>query len=113
MKIETNAKLVTIYVNGTDQWHGQPLYEAMVRVCKEGGVAGATVVRGVEGYGGGGRLPTTRLLELSEDLPVRIEFVDLAERIEPVLVTLESMIREGLITVADVQARRILADPEP
>ena len=79
MKIEADAKLVTVYVNGTDQWHSQPLYEAIVRVCKEGGVAGVTVVRGVEGYGGGGRVHTTRLLELSEDLPVRIEFVDLAE----------------------------------
>ncbi len=57
-------------------------------------------------------LHTTRLLELSEDLPVRIEFVDLAERIEPVLETLEPMIREGLITVAEVQARRFLADPK-
>jgi hypothetical protein len=58
-------------------------------------------------------LHTIRLLELSEDLPVRIEFVDLVERIEPVLETVEPMIREGLITLADVQARRILADPKP
>lgn len=112
MKIEAMAKLVTIYVNSTDQWHGQPLYEAIVHACKEGNVAGVTVVRGVEGYGGSGRVHTTRLLELSEDLPVRIEFVDLAERVESVLATLEPMIREGLITVADVQARRFLADPK-
>ena len=112
MNIEADAKLVTVYVNSTDQWHGQPLYEAIVRVCKEGGVAGVTVVRGVEGYGGGGRVHTIRLLELSEDLPVRIEFVDLAERIEAVLETLEPMIREGLITIANVQARRFLADPK-
>lgn len=112
MKVEAQAKLVTIYVNSTDQWHGQPLYDAIVRACQAGGVAGVTVVRGVEGYGGGGRLHTARLLELSEDLPVRIEFVDLVERVQPVLETLESMIHEGLITVSDVRAVRFLPDPK-
>jgi PII-like signaling protein len=110
MKIEVDAKLVTIYVNSTDQWHGQPLYSAIVRMCQQQGLAGATVLRCVEGYGAGHRLHTARLLELSENLPVRIEIVDLAERVEPMLATLKEMIGEGLVTVSDVHILRFLHD---
>jgi PII-like signaling protein len=111
MKVDRPAKLVTIYINSTDQWHGQALYTAIVQVCRDRGIAGVTVLRGVEGYGGSGQLHTPRLLELTENLPVRIEIVDLAERIEPLLAALEPMIPEGLITVADVRALRFLKDP--
>jgi uncharacterized protein len=111
MKVEANAKLVTIYINSTDQWHGQSLYSAIVQLCKDRGVAGATVSRCVEGFGGSGHLHTTRLLELSENLPVRIEIIDVAERIEPLLVVLETMIGEGLLTLADVHVRRYLPEP--
>ena len=112
MKIEANGKLMTIYVNSTDQWHGQPLYDAIVHACKENGIAGVTVLRGFEGYGGGGHLHTTRLLELSENLPVRIEVVDVLERIEPLLETLGPMIQEGLVTLSDVHVVRFLPDPK-
>jgi PII-like signaling protein len=112
MKIEADAKLVTIYVNSTDQWHGQSLYSAIVRLCKDRGIAGATVDRCVEGYGGSGHLHTARLLELTENLPVRIEIVDIPARIEPLLVVLETMIGEGLVTVADVRITRYLPDPK-
>jgi len=112
MKIETDARLVTIYVNSTDQWHGQSLYTAIVQVCKDRGVAGATVIRGVEGYGGSGHLHTSRLLELSENLPVRIEIVDIPDRIEPLLAALEPMIGEGLVVVSNVHILRYLPDPK-
>ena len=102
MKVEVEAKLVTIYVNSTDQWHGRPLYSAIVQLCQQKGIAGATVVRCVEGYGAHHHLHTTRLLELSENLPVRIEIVDLPERIEPLLADLAGMIGEGLVTVSNV-----------
>jgi PII-like signaling protein len=111
MKIEIDAKLVTVYVNSTDQWHGRPLYSAVVQLCQDKGVAGATVVRCVEGYGAGRHLHTTRLLELSENLPVRIEIVDVPERIDPLLAALGGMIREGLVTVANVHIMRFLPDP--
>jgi PII-like signaling protein len=113
MKIEVDAKLVTVFVNSTDQWHGRPLYAAIVRLCREQGIAGATVTRCVEGYGAGGHLHTARLLELSENLPVRIDVVDLPERIEPLLAALEGMIGEGLVTVTNVHIIRYLADPRP
>jgi PII-like signaling protein len=112
MKIEVDARLVTIYVNSTDQWHGRALYSAIVQRCHEMGLAGATVSRCVEGYGASRRVHTTRLLELSENLPVRIDIVDLPERIDPLLAALEGMIGEGLVTVSPVHILRYLADPQ-
>jgi PII-like signaling protein len=112
MKIETEGKLLTIYVNNTDQWQGQPLYAAIVQTCRQRGIAGVTVCRGVEGYGSSGHLHTTRLLELSEKLPVRIEIIDVADRIEPLRPLLEPMISEGLLTVQDVHVLRYLPDPK-
>jgi uncharacterized protein len=111
VKIEANAKLVTICVNSTDQWRGQPLYAAIIELCKSRGIAGATATRCAEGYGGSGHIHTSRLLELSENLPMRIEIVDIPERIEPLLIALEPMIGEGLLTVVDVRIRRFLVDP--
>jgi PII-like signaling protein len=111
MKIEGEAKLVTVYVNSTDQWHGRALYSAIVRLCQERGIAGATVMRCMEGYGAHRHLHTTRLLELAENLPVRIEIIDLAERIEPLLPALGTMIGEGLVTVQDVHILRFVPQP--
>ena len=88
------------------------MYSAIVQLCKERGIAGATVSRCVEGYGGHGHIHTTRLLELSENLPVRIEIIDIAERIEPLLAALEPMVGEGLLTMADVRITRFLPDPK-
>jgi PII-like signaling protein len=111
MKFEANAKQVSIFVNSTDQWHGRPLYTAIVQLCQQQGLAGASVTRCVEGYGAGRQLHTSRLLELSENLPLRIDVVDLPERIEPFLSALEGLIGEGLVTVSDVHIIRFLPDP--
>jgi PII-like signaling protein len=113
VKVEVQAKVVTVYVNSSDQWHGRPLYSAIVQLCRDKGVAGATVSRCFEGYGASGKLHTTRLLELTQDLPIRIEIIDIAERIEPFLDALGSMIGEGLVTVADTRVLRYLPDPRP
>lgn len=110
MKTEVDAKMVTIFINSTDQWHGKPLYSAIVHLCQEKGIAGATVVRCVEGYGAHRHLHTSRLLELSENLPVRVEIVDVPERIEPLLAALEGMIGEGLVTVSTVHIMKYQAD---
>jgi PII-like signaling protein len=112
MKIETNAKVVTIYLNSTDQWHGQPLYAAIVQLCQERGLAGATVYRCTEGYGAGRELHTTRILELADNMPVRLEIVDIAERIDSFLPALDGMIGEGLVTIGDVRVWRYLPDPK-
>ena len=112
MRIEVDAQLVTIYLNNGDQYHGRPLYSAVVELCRERGIAGATVMRCNEGYGASRKVHTTRILELSEDLPVRIEIIDLKERIDRVLPELEKMIGEGLITFRDVHILRFLEDPK-
>lgn len=112
MKIECDARLVTVYVNSTDQWHGRPLYSAIVEMCRDHGIAGATVIRCAEGYGAGGCLHSTRLLELSENLPVRIEIVDVPERIDPLLASLGEMIGEGLVTVTPIHIMKYLRDPK-
>jgi PII-like signaling protein len=112
MKVEVDAKQVTIYVNSTDQWHGRPLYSAIVQLRQGKGIAGASVTRCTEGYGAGHRLHTARLLELSENLPVRIEFIDLVARVEPLLAAPGGMIGEGLVAVSDVHILRFLPDPK-
>jgi PII-like signaling protein len=113
MKLEEDAKLVTIYVNSSDQWHGRALYSAIVQLCQDKGIAGATVVRCVEGFGGHHKLRTSRFLELSENLPVRIEIVDIDERILPLLTDLEKMVGEGLITVQTVHIYKFGSNPTP
>jgi PII-like signaling protein len=112
MMTEASGQLVTVYVNSTDQWHGRALYTAIVHLCQELGIAGATVSRCVEGYGAHRHLHTARLLELSQNLPVRIEIIDVAERIQPLLSALDGMIGEGLVTVTDVRMRRYLPSPK-
>lgn len=112
MKIEGPAKKVRIYVGESDQWHGQPLYAAIVRRAREHGLAGATVLRGIEGYGATSRLHTARILRLSEDLPMVIELVDLEERVNAFLPALDEMVTEGLVTIQDVHVLRYVANPK-
>jgi PII-like signaling protein len=112
MKVEEDARQVTVFINSADQWHGRPLYAAIVQLCHERGLAGATVSRCAEGYGSGHRFHTPRLLELSENVPVRIDIVDLPERIDPLLPVLGGMIGKGLLTVAGVHILRFLPDPK-
>jgi PII-like signaling protein len=110
MKREADAQMVTVYVNSTDQWHGRALYTAIVQLCQQQGIAGATVSRCVEGYGVHRILHTTRLIEVGENLPMRIEIVDMPERIGPLLTALEAMIGEGLVTITNVHILRFSAE---
>jgi PII-like signaling protein len=103
MKIEGEGKLLRIFIGESDRWHGKPLYQAIVERVREEGLAGATVLRGIEGFGADSRLHTARLLRLSEDLPVVIEIVDSAERIEAILPALDEMVGEGMVTVERVE----------
>ena len=102
MKIEGEGKLVRIFIGESDTWHGKPLYQAIVQRVREAGLAGATVVRGIEGFGATSRMHTTRILRLSTDLPVLIEIVDSEEHIEQILPVLDEMVGEGLVTVEKV-----------
>ncbi len=111
MKIEGDARRVRIYIGESDQWHGRPLYTAIVERCRREGFAGATVLRGIEGFGAHSRIHTARILRLSEDLPVIVEIVDRPERIEQLLPILDEMVLEGLVTVEDVHVLKYLARP--
>lgn len=102
MKIEGTAKMVQVFIGESDQWHGQSLYEAIVHRCKQEGMAGVTVTRGIEGFGANSRIHTTHILRLSEDLPIKIEIVDTEERVERFLPILDEMVKEGLVTVQEV-----------
>lgn len=101
MKIEGPGKLVRIYVGESDHWHGKALYNAIVELARKEGMAGATVTRGIEGFGANSRIHTASILRLSEDLPVKIEIIDTAERVDHFLPLLDEMVTEGLITVQD------------
>ncbi len=93
MKLEGEGKLVRIFVGESDKVNHQPLYEAIVHAAKQKGLAGATVLRGVEGYGANSRvIHTAKILRLSEDLPIVIEIVDTEEKIMAFLPEVDSMI---------------------
>jgi len=103
MKLEGEGKLVRIFIGENDQWHGKPLYEAIVMRARESGLAGATVLRGLMGFGAKSRIHTAKVLRLSEDLPIVVEIVDRADRIEAFLPALEEMVADGLVTLERVQ----------
>ena len=102
MKVPTEAKLLRVFVGEAERFEGRPLYEAIVHLARERGLAGATVMRGVMGFGADSRLHTAKILRLSEDLPMVIEIVDKAERIEGLLREIDGMIKEGMVTVETV-----------
>src|SRR5579859_6433644 len=103
MKIEGEGKLVRIYIGISDQWHGQSLYNAIVQRAKQEGLAGATVVSGIEGFGANSRIHRASILDLSTDLPIEVEIIDLAERIERFMPILDEMVTEGLIVMQDCE----------
>lgn len=106
LSIQENAKRISIYIGESDRWQGKPLYAAILEMLKSKGIAGATVTRGVAGFGAHSRIHTAAILRLSEDLPLRIEVVDSPEKVAEALEAITPMVREGLVTVEDVQVVR-------
>lgn len=103
MRLDGTGLLARIYIGESDTWHGRPLYEAIVHMLRERGLAGATVLRGIEGFGAKQHLHTTRILSLSQDLPILIEIVDQEDRLRAVLPELDAMVADGLITLERVE----------
>ena len=99
MRIPTEGKLLRIIVGEADRWEGRPLYEAIVEEARRRGLAGATVWKGCMGFGAHSRMHTAKILRLSEDLPVVIEIVDAADKIEAFLPDLDRLVGEGLVTL--------------
>jgi PII-like signaling protein len=105
MTIPEDGTLLRIFIGESDRHDGKPLYEWLVLRAREAGLAGATVLRGIEGFGAHSRLHTAKILRLSEDLPIVIEIVDTAERIEAFMPVVDGAIGEGLATLARVRVR--------
>jgi PII-like signaling protein len=103
MRLDEEGLLLRIFVGESDQWQGRPLYEAIMVRAREIGLAGTTVVRGIAGFGANSRIHTTKILRLSEDLPIVVEIADNAERIEAFLPELDRMVGEGLVTLERVR----------
>jgi PII-like signaling protein len=102
MKLPEEGKLLRIFIGEADSFHGKPLFEAIVLKARELNLAGATVLRGMMGYGANSRMHTSKILRLSEDLPIIIEIVDTDEKINQILPFLDEHVTEGLITMEDV-----------
>lgn len=105
MSLPEQGHLLRIYIGESDRHEGKPLYEWIVRRAREHGLAGATVLRGLEGFGANSRLHTHKILRLSTDLPIVVEIVDTIEKIEAFLPVIDSAIAEGLATIEKVQIR--------
>jgi uncharacterized protein len=109
MKIPETGCLLRVYIGESDQWHGRPLYEAIVLKARELHLAGATVLRGPMGFGAHSRLHAAKVLRLSEDLPIVIEIVDAREKIDELLPHIDAMVNEGLVTMEDVRVLKYRA----
>lgn len=105
-QLNETAQRLAIYIGESDRWRGKPLYAAILETLKAAGLAGATVVRGVAGFGAHSRIHTAAILRLSEDLPLIIHVVDTPENIERALEKIAPMVREGLITLEEVRVIR-------
>ncbi|HVS74776.1 MAG TPA: DUF190 domain-containing protein [Candidatus Acidoferrales bacterium] len=102
-KFEGERTLMRIHIGESDKWHGKPLHEAIVELLRKEGFSGATVLRGVGGYGGSSIYHTDKLLRLSQDLPIIVEIVEAQERIDAILPRLDEMVEGGLITLEKVR----------
>src|SRR5256885_12126474 len=98
-KFEGERTLMRIHIGESDKWHGKPLHEAIVELLRREKFSGATVLRGVGGFGSSSVYHTDKILRLSQDLPIGVEVVGSTERIEQILPRLDEMVEGGLITL--------------
>ena len=99
MTINENGVLLRVFIGESDRHENKPLYEAILAKAREMGLSGATVLRGVEGFGANSVVHKAALLEMSTDLPIVIEIVDVREKVESLLPYLEQVVAEGMITM--------------
>ena len=111
MKLPQEGMLLRIFIGETDTDNGKPLYEQIVLKARELHLAGATVVRGIMGFGAHSRMHTAKILRLSEDLPIIIEIVDTEENLNKILPFLDHTVTEGLITLEKVKVIKYRSNP--
>ncbi len=103
MKLPEESDLLRVFVGESDKFEGRPLYQAIVEEAKASGLSGATVLRGLMGFGATSRLHTIKVLRISDDLPMVVEIVDSPEKIEAFLPALKRMAGDGLVTIEKVR----------
>lgn len=103
MKLPEEGLLLRVFIGETDSYQSKPLYEAIVLKARELNLAGATVLRGIMGYGANSKIHTAKILRLSEDLPLVVEIVDTEENINKIVPFLDETVKEGLITLEKVK----------
>ncbi|PZF86081.1 DUF190 domain-containing protein [Jiangella anatolica] len=113
MELSGPAVRASIFIGEDDTWHHQPLYHEIVKRARAAGLAGATVLRGSEGFGTSSMIHTTRILDLTEDLPIVVLLIDTAEAIQAFLPELDELITEGTVVLDDVQVLRYEGRPRP
>jgi len=106
VKLEGRAKMLRIHFGGNDKWKDRPLFQAIVEKCRELDIAGATVFRGIEGYGASTLIRKSHLLSFSSDAPLMVAVIDTEEKIKTLLPVLDQMVGEGLIAMSDVEVIR-------
>ncbi|MDQ6930162.1 MAG: DUF190 domain-containing protein [Candidatus Eremiobacteraeota bacterium] len=109
MKLEGTGKLLRIFIGESDRHGAQPLYSAIVAAARAAGLSGATVFKGIEGFGGHSVVHAARVFDLSTDLPILIEMVESEEKIRAFLPALDAIVQEGLITLETVEVIRYRA----
>jgi hypothetical protein len=107
------ARRLTVYIGEADTWHHRPLHSEIVHRAHAAGLAGASVFRGIEGFGSSNLVHTSRLLSLSEDLPVAVVVIDTADRIDAFLPQVQEVVGEGLVTIDDVHVVHHVYRPRP
>ncbi|HDQ13361.1 MAG TPA: DUF190 domain-containing protein [Sediminispirochaeta sp.] len=103
MRLPEHAVLLRIFIGENDHYHGKPLYEQIVMKARELNLAGATVTRGILGFGADSRIHTSKILSLSEDMPVIIEIVDTEENIDKIIPFIDKTVEEGLVTLEKIE----------
>ncbi|MFO7769237.1 MAG: DUF190 domain-containing protein [bacterium] len=107
--LEGEQVLMRIHIGESDRYEGQPLYRALVEMFREQEIAGATVFKGIKGFGAHSLIHTDHLLRLSQDLPIGIEVVDSQEQLDRIMPLLDEMVQEGLVTMERVKVVRYAA----
>ncbi|MDF2930451.1 DUF190 domain-containing protein [Anaerospora sp.] len=110
-KIASQAKRLRIYIGESDRWKRRSLYQAIVEKAKELDLAGATVFRGLMGYGANSRIHTASIVDLSSDLPILVEIIDSEAYIAKLLPFLDEMMEEGMITIDEVEVIKYGSKP--